>query len=296
MQAETLGLNWKEAYSAIIDDLGAKNIKLHTQWDWVEGEKNKYYFEDIDWQLAQAKDKGVKIIYVVGMKSGRWPECHIPNWAKNLDEQSQKDAIINYIKEVVIRYKDNEAIAFWQVENEPFFNFGECPDWYYKDDSFLKQEVETLKFLDPSRKVIISDTGEYSSWFSAAKVGDIVGTTMYREAWTRITDSFGFYFHYLFSPVYYSRKALIINKVFGKDVICIELQAEPWVSKPFQKVSLKKQAETMSPEIFKQNVEFAKASGLNKFYFWGVEWWYWMKAVHNQPGIWNEAKTLFKSN
>ena len=35
-QAEYLGLNWKETYSAIIDDLGAKNIKLHTKWDWVE--------------------------------------------------------------------------------------------------------------------------------------------------------------------------------------------------------------------------------------------------------------------
>ena len=30
-QAEYLKLNWKETYSAIINDLGAKNIKLHTQ-------------------------------------------------------------------------------------------------------------------------------------------------------------------------------------------------------------------------------------------------------------------------
>src|SRR3989338_2175973 len=72
MQAQSLGLNWKETYSAIIDDLGVKNIKIHTQWDWVEGREGSYYFDDIDWQLTQAKNKGVKIIYVVGMKSGRW--------------------------------------------------------------------------------------------------------------------------------------------------------------------------------------------------------------------------------
>jgi hypothetical protein len=116
---------------------------------------------------------------------------------------------------------------------------------------------------------------------------------MYREAWVHISDSFGFLFHYLFSPVYYSRKALIIQKIYGKNVICIELQAEPWVSKPFYDVPIKEQLESMNPEIFQQNVQFAEQTGLDKFYFWGVEWWYWMKTTQNQPQIWNEAKQLF---
>ena len=295
MQAQSLGLDWKETYLAIINDLGAKNIKIHTQWDWVEGEKGEYYFNDIDWQLAQAKNNGVKIIYVLGMKSGRWPECHIPVWVENLTEQQQKDATLKYIKEVVDRYKDNSAIIYWQVENEPLFNFGKCPVWYYKDNNFLKQEVALVKSLDPSKKVIISDSGEDSTWFGAAKIGDVVGTTMYREAWAHITNSLGFYFHYLFSPVYYSRKALLIKELFGKDVFCIEFQAEPWTSKPFYDVPLAEQSKTMNPVIFKQNIEYAKKTGLDKFYFWGVEWWYWLKTTHNQPAIWNEAKALFNN-
>ena len=294
MQAQTLGLDWKETFLAIINDLGAKNIKIHTQWDWVEGKKGDFYFDDIDWQLAKAKDNNVKIIYVLGMKSGRWPECHIPVWASNLSEQEQKDAILNYIKQVVQKYKDNNIITYWQVENEPLFHFGKCPSWYYKDDSFLKQEVALVKSLDLSRKVIVSDSGEGSSWFGVAKVGDKVGTTMYREAWMHISESFGFSYKYLFSPIYYSRKALLVKKIFGKDVMCIELQAEPWVSKPFYNVSIIEQTKTMDPKIFQQNVNFAKATGLDKFYFWGVEWWYWMKTVQNQPQIWNEAKNLFK--
>jgi len=292
MQAQSLGLDWEQVYLAIINDLGVKNIKIHTQWDWVEGEKGEYYFTDIDWQLAQAKSKGVKVIYVVGMKSGRWPECHIPGWAMKLPEQQQKDATLAYIKEVVQRYKGDDTIAYWQVENEPLFRFGQCPSWYYKNDSFLSQEVALVKSVDPSRKVIISDSGEDSSWFGAAKVGDIVGTTMYREAWVHITNKFGFVFNYLFSPVYYSRKALLINKIFGKDVFCIELQAEPWTSKPFNDVPVAEQSKTMNPKIFAQNIEFAKESGLDKFYFWGVEWWYWMKTTQNQPQIWNDAKIL----
>ena len=118
----------------------------------MKAKKDNYYFDDIDWQLAQAKDKGVKIIYVVGMKSGRWPECHIPDWANNLSEQQQKDATLNYIKEVVQRYKDNDAITYWQVENEPFFHFGECPAWYYKNDNFLKTRSCFGKIIGPFKK------------------------------------------------------------------------------------------------------------------------------------------------
>jgi len=296
MQAESLGLNWKETYSAIINDLGAKNIKLHTQWDWVEGKENNYYFNDIDWQLNQAKKNNVKIIYVVGMKSGRWPECHVPDWANTLSEQQQQEELLNYIKEVVLRYKDDNTIINWQVENEPLFKFGQCPDWYYKNDNFLKKEVDLVKSLDSSRKIIISDSGEQSSWFLAAKNADIVGITMYREVWAHIVDGWGFYFKSFLSPVTYHRKALLINKIFGKDVMCIELQTEPWASKPSHDVPLKEQAKTMNLEIFKKNIKYAKETGLDKFYLWGVEWWYWMKTTQNQPQIWNEAKTLFQQN
>ncbi len=290
MQAESLKLNWKETYLTIINDLGAKNIKIHTQWDWVEGKKDKYYFNDIDWQLAQAKNSDVKIIYVVGMKSGRWPECHVPVWASNLSEQQQQDEILKYIKEVVLRYKTNDVIINWQVENEPLFNFGKCP-WYDKD--FLKTEVAFVKSLDPSRQVIISDSGEQSDWFEAAKIADVVGVTMYRKVWAHVTDNLGFNVNSFLSPVTYWRKAQLVKKIYGKDVICIELQAEPWASKPFYDVSLEEQSKTMNPEIFAQNIEYAKQTGLDKFYLWGVEWWYWMKKVQNQPAIWNEAKKLF---
>ena len=290
MQAENLKLDWKKIYLAIINDLGAKNIKLHNQWDWIEGKKDKYYFADTDWQINQAEQSGVNIIYVLGMKSGRWPECHIPAWAVNLTKQQQQDKILKYITEVVKRYKKSNSIIYWQGENEPLFDFGECP-WYDKD--FLKKEVELVKLLDNSRQIIISDSGEQSNWFEAAKISDIVGITMYRKVWAHITDEFGFNLNSFLSPVTYWRKALLIKKIFGKKVICIELQAEPWASEPFYDVPLEEQAKTMSLELFKKNVEYAKATGLDTFYFWGVEWWYWMKTVQNQPQIWNEAKKLF---
>src|SRR3989338_4272996 len=61
MQAEVLKLDWKKTYLALMEDLGVKNIKLLTQWDWVEGQQDDFYFKDIDWQIKEAKARGVKI-------------------------------------------------------------------------------------------------------------------------------------------------------------------------------------------------------------------------------------------
>ena len=294
MQAENLKLDWKKIYLAIINDLGAKNIKLHNQWDWIEGKKDKYYFADTDWQINQAEQSGVNIIYVLGMKTGRWPECHIPGWAQNLSESKQQTELLKYITEVVQRYKNSKVIAYWQVENEPLFRFGQCPAWYYKNDSFLKTEVALVKSLDPSRQIIISDSGEQSTWANAAKIGDIVGITMYRNAWAHVTDTFGFNINYAFlNSQTYAKKAQLIKQMYGKDVICIELQAEPWASGPLMATPIEEQVKSMNPQMFTEDVEFAKNTGLDKFYFWGVEWWYWMKTVQNQPEIWQRAKALF---
>ena len=75
--AENLGLNWKETYLALLDDLKVKNIKLITHWDLIEPNKDDYRFEDLDWQIKKAEDYNAKILLVIGMKTGRWPECHI---------------------------------------------------------------------------------------------------------------------------------------------------------------------------------------------------------------------------
>ena len=105
----------------------------------------------------------MKVIYVLGMKTGRYPECHIPIWATTLSKKEQQSELLDYLTQVENRYKNSKAITYWQVENEPLFRFGECPSWYYdNDENFLKQEVLLVKSLDPSRKIVISDSGELS--------------------------------------------------------------------------------------------------------------------------------------
>src|SRR3989344_4053272 len=98
-QAINLGLDWKRTYTAILELL--------------QPNSDHYYFDDIDWQLQQAQNYSAKIIYVVGMKTGRWPECHIPDWASGLSKQEQQNELPAYVKEVVERYKDNKSIVYW---------------------------------------------------------------------------------------------------------------------------------------------------------------------------------------
>jgi len=174
--AEDLGLDWQETFLAILDDLGARNLKINTQWDLIEAEKDKYDFDDLDWQIQKAKERGAEIILIVGMKTPHWPECHIPDWAKNLNKEEREKEILEMLETIVLRYQFD--VWAWQVENEPFFPFGECPNI---DKEFLKEEVELVRSLSPDNQIIISDTGEYSFWVKAAKLGDIVSTTLHRK-------------------------------------------------------------------------------------------------------------------
>jgi len=285
--SQNLGLNWRENYLALLEDLNAKNLKVSAHWDLLEPEKDRYFFEDLDWQILEAENHNAKILLVIGMKSGRWPECHIPEWAKNLNKEEQQKEILEMLDKIVLRYRDRVSVNMWQVENEPFFPFGECP---WVDKNFLKKEINLVKSLDPNHPIIISDSGEGSFWIQAAQLGDIVGTTMYKRVWFR---QLRVYIHYPFPPTFYWRKAQIIKNFFGKKVICIEFQAEPWGPALLYDSPLEEQEKTMNLEQFRKNIDFAKRTGLDTFYLWGGEWWYWMKEKQNQPEIWQEAKKLF---
>src|SRR4030042_2720741 len=276
-----LSSDWHETYLALIKDLNVKHLKLATYWNLIEPKKDNYFFEDLDWQVRVAEENKGQLFLVIGMKAPRWPECHLPEWAKTLSKEEQQQRILQLLENIVLRYKDSEAVWAWQVENEPFFPFGECR---WVDTDFLKKEIELVKSLDSKRQVIITDSGEGSFWVASARLGDIVGTTWYKKVWFH---QLGTYITYPFPPTFYARKAKIIEKLFHKEVICVEMQAEPWGSTAsLQEVPLEEQEKTMNLSQFKKNMESIRKTGFRKVYLWGAEWWYWMKEKQNKPEIW----------
>ena len=297
--SEELELDWKANYLAILDDLKVKDLRLIAYWDRIEPEEGKFNFEDLDWQIVEAERREVKIVLALGRKTPRWPECHEPEWAKllisDVDNKKYETALLNYLQATIDHYKASQTIWAWQVENEPLFPFGDCGTTPL---SLLNKEIELVKSLDAtadggtSHPIILTDSGEIGfAWPYLAAKSDIFGTTLYRYVHHRILGDI----KYSLIPAYYFRiKAWWANKVWGKEIMIAELQAEPWVTNLISRVPLEDQYKTMNPEIFKEIIEYTERAGFPKAYLWGVEWWYWMKEKPEKPEMWNAAIDLFK--
>ena len=286
--AEEMELDWQTAYLGILDGLNVKKLRLVAYWDKIEPEQGEYFFDDLDWQIAQAGEREADVILAIGRKLPRWPECHSPKWADELNLSEQQERILLMLTEVINRYKNNQTIKAWQIENEPFLKgFGECPKL---DKEFLGREVALARELDFARRpIIITASGELSSWLQPARMADILGTTLYRNVWS---DTIG-RFEYPIPPIFYGKRAKIV-KFFTEveKVIVVELQAEPWNKKMIYETSAKKQAQSMDLDKFKEVINYARQTGLSEFYLWGAEWWYQKKEQGNDA-IWSEAKKLW---
>jgi hypothetical protein len=286
--ANFLGLDWQETYLAILNDLKPKKVRIPVYWNLLEPNKKDYQWGDIDWQLTEAQSRDIEVVLVIGRRVPRWPECHEPLWVKSLVTKDQEAEILNLLKEEVNHFKSFDHIVMWQLENEPLFNlFGKCPKI---TPAFLQKEMQVVKSLD-TRPVMITDSGELSLWLRSGRVAEVLGTTMYRVVWNPLTG----YFKHFYPPAFYRWRASWTEK-FGttKKVIISELQAEPWAMKGkfIGQVPLADQFRGFSLEQFKNSVEFAKKAGLKEAYFWGAEWWYWLKEVHGNSDYWDYAKQV----
>lgn len=286
--ASDIGLDWKKSLTAALDELAVRKIRIPVYWDLVESKEGEYDFSDVDWQLEEIRKRNGEVILVVGQKVPRWPECSIPEWAK-ADSEKRKEKLLEFVGRTVERYKGNSEIKYWQVENEPFLKFGICPPF---DVKLLDQEIALVRTKDPSRKIIITDSGELSLWVNAAKRADVFGTTMYRTVWKEGIGSF----HYPIGPRFFRFKYLLSKFVARQEnIIVVELQAEPWIGGWTTNAPLAEQFGSMNSETLKDNVVFARKTGFPEIYLWGVEWWYWLKTEKNHPELWETARELFES-
>ncbi len=290
---EGLGLDWKAAYESIMNELNPQNLLLMAYWQYIEPKQGVYDWSDLDWEMNIAQEKGKSVILAVGERVPRWPECHIPAWAKNLSQNDYDTALLSYLTQMIDHYKSYSAIKAWQVENEPYLGtFGDCPPF---DQNLFSEEIALVKKLDSTRPVMTTDSGELGSWVTPASQVNIFGTTLYRVV---AAPTIGVFHYFFIPPAFYAVKAALVKEFTGVSKIFIsELQAEPWSlnGAPLAYESMNAQTSDFSTTTLKDNFQFAERTGLTPIYLWGSEWWYWRK-VHGDPSFWDLGKQLLTNN
>lgn len=284
------GLDWRANYRAIVGDLRPASVRLIAYWDLVEPTRGHYDFRDLDWQVSQAETAGIPVVIALGQKTPRWPEYHYPRWLDTADAPVRDREALRYVAEVVQRYRDRRALVYWQVENEPFVDFGRGPAL---DTTTVAREVALVRRLDPRHPVLMTDSGEWGRWYRAAALGDVLGVTLYRRVYDPILGSVS----PPFDPEYYLLKERLTRMILHRPrqrVICVELAAEPWGPRAPNRLTMAQQAALFPPEALAVNVAFARKTDLDAFYFWGVEWWYYRK-VHGDPVYWDSARAVIRT-
>ncbi len=103
------------------------------------------------------------------------------------------------------------------------------------------------------------------------------------------------YVRYPLTPNFFWKKANIVHFFDpGKPMIVSELQAEPWGPQAIYDMDKEEQDKSMSIEQFEEIIEYAEEVSFPEVYFWGVEWWYWLKEKQKRPEFWNRSKLMFE--
>ncbi|MFH1712559.1 MAG: hypothetical protein ABH846_04995 [Patescibacteria group bacterium] len=281
--AESLGLDWQDTYMAVLNDLQVKKIRIPIYWSTIERSVDEYDFSDIDWMMRQAQWSGVDVTLVVGAKVPRWPECFYPDWVSSEDVAYRKQAHLDFLTQTVERYAKHSALERWQIENEPFFPFGNCPP---PDSILLDEEIALVKTYDQEHSIQLTSSGEQSLWLVNGSRAEVLGVSLYRVVWNDILG----YWVFPFPPAFYRIQNFLVSPLVN-EVVISEMQAEPWITDEMLTWSSGKKYELFNQQDLRDNVEFARRTGINKIYFWGVEWWYYLK-TQGDDRLWETGKEI----
>ncbi len=300
--AESLGLDARETMDAMINDAGIRHFRLVSYWNQTEPQQDQFDFSLLDWQFEKAEAAGAKITLSLGLRQPRWPECHMPDWAKTLpsgfEAGTWQSQLFDYIEQVVNRYKSSPALDSYQLENEYFLRgFGNCQELLGEQDAFsrdrLVREFNLVKKLDPYHKLIIARSNNALGTPVGQPTPDEFGISIYKRVWDATLTKR--YLEYPFPAWFYGYVAGVQKITTGKDMVIHELQAEAWPPnfQSIQNTSLEEQNKSFNAERFKTRVEHGRATGMREIYLWGAEYWYYRLVKLDDPSLWNVAKQTF---
>lgn len=291
LHSSELGLDWRRTYLAILDDLGVRHVRLAAHWTMIEPERGEYQWADLDFQVGLARERGATVILGVGRRLPNFPECHDPEWVKGLSVEERREAVLDMVRAVVERYRRYDNILYWQIENEAYLTTFATEHCGGFDDKTIDLELALVRELDPDRRILMTDSGEFGRWWPAWNRGDVFGTTMYLYVWNQ---RFGKVRYPIDAWFFRAKQRLARLFLKDRDVILVELGMEPWLLTSIIRAPVSLQMERMGLDKMNEMLDVARRSGFDTQYLWGAEWWYWLK-VQGEEGHWELAQELFKT-
>ena len=284
-QAIAYGLDWKQAYTAAMSELGITDVRLMSYWDRFEPSNNRYDFAELDFMMDSAAKNDVAVSLVVGNRQPRWPECHTPEWVYEQPAVFEEE-LLEYIAVVAYRYTDHPALRQFQLENEAANNsFGHCPDF---NKQFFNAEYEQLAQI--STKPIAITLSNQSGVATRGPIGDKTGFSIYRHAHFPLFGRAQYWSFGYVPSFWHSARAGFMKLVYGSTPYVHELQMEPWAKGPTETATSREQYELFPPTQFRDNLNYVDTAGFTEVYMWGVEWWYWRAMAQSDPNHWLAAK------
>jgi len=289
LQSERYGLNWKENYTALLDDLKFRHFRLVAYWDRIEPQKGQFDYSELDWMLDEADKRGAKVTLTIGQKVPRWPECFYPSWIDRNNLAEVQEHVPIMLRSVAERYKNHPALEAWQLENEFLLrSYGRCPSKNLTRE-MLQAELKTVRSVDAKTPIVFTQSdqfgmpiwGPFADWF---------GFSMYRHVYVEHKG----YWTYPQPGLHAWWKAAMINLFTGNQIKVHELQAEAWGRTGNEFLFFSETERTMNPELFDDNIRYVRDTKIKRYDLWGAEWWYFLKTREKQPALWDRVREFMK--
>lgn len=309
-RARHAGLDWRPAFKRVLG-LGLDPVRLSAYWDDVDS--NGY--DDLDWLVAEAARAGLELILTVGMKAQGWPEFYIPGRlqpaaAPRSDVVAASPALrmqaVEFVAATVERYRGQDAIAVWQVENEPLNPSG--PRRWWIGPEFVADEIATVRGLDPDRPIAVNVFSRFNTWLDVASIrhgpdlSRLLGSSARRPEAEALTllgrdDILGLDVYRRIGYLRLGRRVLTRSRHWqsnaarwavraaaeGKLAWVLEAQAEPW-EPPLRG---DRRPRSCRPEDIGATVRGLWDAGCATVLLWGVE--HWLARDADGDGSWLAA-------
>lgn len=279
-QCRNFSLDSQETLDWLIKQ-GWRRFRLMSYWNEIELEPGKYDFVELDRQIKQVRQAGGIVSLCLGVKQPRWPEYHWPKWALGLSSVERDQFLIRFVETVVKRYRVDETVTSWQLENEALLKgFGQS---IIIDRARLRAEFKAVKKLDPARPIIMSTSNGWGVPFRQPRP-DLIGFSYYL-----MMHQNGRYSKSIQRPWLHRLRKTVSSLIIKKPVFIHELQLEPWGPEAIWKMSSEEQAKSMNPSQIYNNIRLALTIKASPIDLWGGEWWYW-RYKQNDLTIWQAVE------